>query len=100
MEAIVSEAPTGVLLRYGTLYGPGTGYATDGAVAAQVRRGELPASKNVTSFLHLDDAAGAAVQALGWSGGPVNIVDDEPAAGCGARQRKGTNGLRVGPQLA
>ena len=96
----MSEAPTGVLLRYGTLYGPGTGYATDGAVAAQVRRGELPASKNVTSFLHLDDAAGAAVQALGWSGGPVNIVDDEPAAGCGARQRKGTNGLRVGPQLA
>jgi nucleoside-diphosphate-sugar epimerase len=81
MEAIVSEAPTGVLLRYGTLYGPGTGYATDGAVAGQVRRGELPANKDVTSFLHLDDAAGAAVQALGWPGGPVNIVDDEPAPG-------------------
>lgn len=77
----MSEAPHGVLLRYGTLYGPGTGYASDGAIAAQVRRGELPANDDVTSFLHLEDATGAALQALGWPAGPVNIVDDEPAAG-------------------
>ena len=38
LEATVSEAPHGVLLRYGTLYGPGTGYASDGAIAAQVRQ--------------------------------------------------------------
>lgn len=81
LEAIVSEAPHGVLLRYGNLYGPGTGYASDGAIAAQVRRGELPANEDVTSFLHIDDAADAAVQALGWPAGPVNIVDDEPAPG-------------------
>lgn len=81
LEAIVSEAPHGVLLRYGTLYGPGTGYARDGAIAAQVRRGELPATEDVTSFLHVEDAADAAVQALGWPAGPVNIVDDEPAPG-------------------
>jgi len=81
LEAIVSEAPHGVLLRYGTLYGPGTGYASDGAIAAQVRRGELPANEDVTSFLHVEDAADAAVQALGWPAGPVNIVDDEPAPG-------------------
>ena len=81
LEAIVSEAPHGVLLRYGTLYGPGTGYANDGAIAAQVRRGELPTTDDVTSFLHVEDSAGATVQALEWPAGPVNIVDDEPAAG-------------------
>ena len=81
LEAIVSEAPHGVLLRYGTLYGPGTGYASDGAIAAQVRRGELPANEDVTSFLHVEDAADAAVQALGWPAGSVNIADDEPAPG-------------------
>jgi nucleoside-diphosphate-sugar epimerase len=83
LEAIVSETPHGVLLRYGNLYGPGTGYASDGAVAAQVRRGELPANEDVTSFLHVEDAAEAALQALEWPAGPVNIVDDEPAAGTG-----------------
>jgi len=81
LEATVSEAPHVVLLRYGTLYGPGTGYASDGAIAAQVRRGDLPANEDVTSFLHVEDAACAAVQALGWPAGPVNIVDDEPAPG-------------------
>jgi nucleoside-diphosphate-sugar epimerase len=81
METIVSEAPHGVLLRYGNLYGPGTGYASNGAIAAQVRRGELPANADVTSFLHLEDAADAALQALEWPAGPVNIVDDEPAPG-------------------
>jgi nucleoside-diphosphate-sugar epimerase len=35
----------------------------------------------VTSFLHVADAAGAAVAALDWPAGPVNIVDDEPAQG-------------------
>ena len=80
LEDMVSGMPRGVLLRYGTLYGPGTGYAKDGPIAAQVRRGELPANQDVTSFLHVDDAAQAAVQALGWAAGTLNVVDDEPAA--------------------
>jgi len=33
----------------------------------------------VISFVHVADAAQAAVEALGWPSGPVNIVDDEPA---------------------
>ena len=70
LEATVSEAPYGVLLRYGTLYGPGTGYASDGAIAAQVRQGKLPATEDVTSFLHVEDAVDAAVRALGWPGWP------------------------------
>lgn len=80
LEGMVSGMPHGVLLRYGTLYGPGTGYAKDGPIAAQVRRGELPANEDVTSFLHVDDAAQAALQTLGWAAGTVNIVDNEPAA--------------------
>lgn len=81
LEATVSEMPRGVLLRYGTFYGPGTGYASDGAIAAQVRLGGQPANEDVTSFLHVEDAADVAVRALEWPAGPVNIVDDEPASG-------------------
>ncbi|MGW0711564.1 NAD-dependent epimerase/dehydratase family protein [Streptomyces sp. NPDC002643] len=33
----------------------------------------------VSSFVHVTDAATAALAALGWPGGPVIIVDDEPA---------------------
>ncbi len=80
LEGMVSGMPHGVLLRYGNLYGPGTAYAKDGPIAAQVRRGELPANEDVTSFLHVDDAAQAALQALDWAAGTVNIVDDVPAA--------------------
>ncbi|MFI7065962.1 NAD(P)H-binding protein [Kribbella sp. NPDC050124] len=41
--------------------------------------GALPAGPEITSFLHVEDAAIAAVQALHWPSGAVNIVDDEPA---------------------
>ena len=79
LEAAVGEPPEGVALRYGVLYGPGTWYARDGLIADQVRRGELAAGEGVTSFIHVEDAARAALDALGWPPGPVNIVDDEPA---------------------
>jgi nucleoside-diphosphate-sugar epimerase len=81
LEQAVVEMPEGVILRYGTLYGPDTGYAADGPIAEQVRRGELPATDGVSSFLHIDDAARAAVLALDWPPGPINVVDDEPAPG-------------------
>lgn len=35
----------------------------------------------MTSFVHVDDAAAAAVAALAWPNGAVNVCDDEPAAG-------------------
>jgi nucleoside-diphosphate-sugar epimerase len=79
LEQAVMEMEEGIVLRYGLLYGPGTWYAPDGPVAEQVRRGQLPADKGVTSFLHVDDAAQAALQALNWPRGIVNVVDDEPA---------------------
>lgn len=80
LEAAVTELDEWVVLRYGMLYGPGTWYAPDGRIAAQVRAGELRATDAVTSFLHVDDAAAAAVRALSWPTGVVNIVDDEPAS--------------------
>ena len=81
LERAVAEMPVSVVLRYGVLYGPGTWYARDGLTTEQVRRGEIAATEGVTSFLHVADAAQAALQALDWPAGPFNIVDDEPAAG-------------------
>jgi|SRR5579884_1237988 len=81
LERALAEVPEGVVLRYGILYGPGTWYAADGPEAERARRGELTADESVTSFVHAEDAARAALLALDWPAGPVNIVDDEPAPG-------------------
>lgn len=80
LEAAVAELPEHVVLRYGLLYGPGTFYAPGGRVEAGLRAGSLRADAGVSSFVHVTDAASAAVAALDWPGGPVNVVDDEPAA--------------------
>jgi nucleoside-diphosphate-sugar epimerase len=79
LEQAVEEMPKGVVLRYGALYGPGTWYAPGGAIAEQLRRGEFVATDDIASFVHVDDAAQAAVLALEWPRGTFNIVDDEPA---------------------
>ncbi|MEI4830687.1 NAD(P)-dependent oxidoreductase [Bacillus sp. FJAT-53711] len=81
LEEKVSQMPEFVILRYGTLYGPGTWYAKDGIFADQVRRQEIAATDGVVSFLHVDDAARASLLALEWPSGSVNIVDDHPASG-------------------
>lgn len=81
LEEAVAEMPHHVILRYGMFYGPDTWYEAKGTMAEKVRNGELPATDGLTSFLHVEDAANAAMQALNWPTGPVNIVDDEPAAG-------------------
>jgi len=81
LESTVAEMERWVVLRYGVLYGLGTWYAPDGPIAEQVRRGQLTADEGITSFLHVDDAARAALLALEWPSGIVNVVDDEPAPG-------------------
>ncbi|MFF0343349.1 NAD-dependent epimerase/dehydratase family protein [Kribbella sp. NPDC004875] len=79
LEEITAEAPEWVVLRYGMLYGPGTWYTKGGLMADLALAGQLSLSPDITSFLHIDDAATAAAGALTWPNGPVNIVDNTPA---------------------
>ncbi len=69
----------GAVLRYGGLYGPG---ATDDQVEL-LRKRRFPlvgSGAGYSSWLHLDDAAGAAVLAVQQqAAGVFNIADDEPA---------------------
>lgn len=79
LEKAVTELPESVILRYGTLYGPGTWYAENGLIASQVRNNEIIASDGISSFIHVEDAARATMLALNWPSGIVNIVDNYPA---------------------
>jgi nucleoside-diphosphate-sugar epimerase len=81
LESAVAELPEGVILRYGFFYGPGTWYSKKGPFADAVRRAERPAGKGSSSFIHVEDAARAAMRAIDWPPGVFNIVDDDPAAG-------------------
>jgi len=80
---IFARAPTGIILRYGAFYGPGTWYAADGEIAARMRNRGFPIigrGEGITSFVHVEDAASAAVAALSSSSaGVFNVADDEPA---------------------
>lgn len=73
----------GVALRYGNLYGPGTGIARDGDIAASIRKRALPIigdGAGVWSFIHVEDAASAAIAAIQHGApGIYNIADDDPA---------------------
>lgn len=81
LEAQVRDAD-GTALRYGYFYGPGTAVSTDGSLADQARKRQLPivgSGEGTWSFVHIDDAARATVAALNGPSGVYNIVDDEPA---------------------
>lgn len=80
VEQVVPAAPLeGIVLRYGSLYGPG---AWDQFVP-MIRRGMFPVigdGAGVWSFVHVSDAASATVAALAHgSPGLYNVCDDEPA---------------------
>lgn len=82
MERLTAAAG-GLSLRFGHLYGPGTGFAADGPVCDRVRAGRMPIvgdGAGLFSFTHTHDAATAIVAALDKPdlGGAVNVVDDEP----------------------
>jgi nucleoside-diphosphate-sugar epimerase len=72
-------AAQGIVLRYGNLYGPG---ASDPLVEL-IRKRRFPViadGAGVWSWIHLDDAAAAAVAALERGApGIYNVTDDEPA---------------------
>lgn len=72
----------GIVLRFGHLYGSGTGFASDGAVFEAIAAGKLPVvadGGSMFSFIHVADAAKAVRAAITYEGsGIFNIVDDEP----------------------
>ena len=84
LESAVAEARDleGIVLRYGSFYGPGSGLF-DGQALDQLRRRLFPVigdGGGWWSFLHLDDAAEATARAVeGGRPGIYNIADDEPA---------------------
>ena len=74
----VVTAAGGIALRYGGFYG-----ADNDGLVKPVRKRQFPVigeGAGISSFIHLDDAAGATVLAVEHDGaGIYNIVDDEPA---------------------
>lgn len=70
-----------MVLRYGLLYGTNTWYSPAGARGVDARAGRLVADADISSFVKVDDAAAAAVDALHWPSGVAIVCDDEPAAG-------------------
>ena len=73
----------GLVLRYGYFYGPGSSISPTGSIGEDVARRRMPivgGGRGVWSFIHVDDAAAAAVAALtAGDPGAYNVVDDEPA---------------------
>jgi nucleoside-diphosphate-sugar epimerase len=73
----------GIALRYGNFYGPGTGIDLGGDIVAQVRKRTFPIvgdGGGIWSFVHMDDAAAAAIAAIGHGRpGVYNVADDGPA---------------------
>ena len=79
---VTTAAPIeGSLLRYGSLYGPGTSMAVE--YAQMIRERKLPlvgSGSGIWSFTHVDDAASATVLAVDRGApGLYNVVDDDPA---------------------
>lgn len=88
---------SGIALRYGFFYGPGTWYAADGAICKMIRRWMLPITGNgegLSSFVHVDDAVAATIHAMDrGASGVYNVCDDESecvvAGACAAIERQG-----------
>jgi nucleoside-diphosphate-sugar epimerase len=83
-EAVLGARWTeGIVLRYGSFYGPGTSLAPGSAQTELVRKRKFPLvgdGGGVWSFIHVADAAEATVAAVEHgSRGVYNIVDDDPA---------------------
>jgi nucleoside-diphosphate-sugar epimerase len=74
---------SGLALRYGFFYGPGSSYASGGFYEREVRRRRFPVvgkGSGTFSFIHVDDAADATLAAVERGApGIYNVVDDEPA---------------------
>jgi nucleoside-diphosphate-sugar epimerase len=81
--ALGEPSISGVVLRYGSFYGPGTSTDSSGKLTDAVRQRQFPLvgdAAGVWSFIHIDDAASATRIAIEIAApGIYNIVDDDPA---------------------
>ncbi len=79
-KTVPLEAPEGIVLRYGSFYGPG---ASEPMVDA-VRKRQMPViggGTGVWSFIEISDAAAATLAAVeGGAPGVYNVVDSDPAS--------------------
>jgi nucleoside-diphosphate-sugar epimerase len=84
-ETVTSATWTeGIVLRYGGFYGPGTNFSLpDGDMVDLIRKRKFPIvgkGTGVWSFVHIEDAATATVEAIEHGRrGVYNVVDDDPA---------------------
>jgi nucleoside-diphosphate-sugar epimerase len=83
-ESVVGATWTeGIALRYGGFYGPGTGMSRGGDQAELIEKRKWPLvgdGGGVWSFIQIEDAAAATVEAIEHgSRGVFNVVDDDPA---------------------
>ena len=82
--AVLAAGDRRLALRYGNLYGPGTGSPPTARSCRQVRKRRLPIvgdGAGVWSFVHVDDAAAATLAAIERGApGVYNVADDEPVA--------------------
>jgi len=80
---LAKDGMTGIVLRYGGFYGPGTSLGKDGSTVEEVRKRHFPlvsGANGIWSFIHIDDAAQATLAAVERGAhGIYNITDDEPA---------------------
>ena len=81
-QTLDANEMSGIVLRYGWFYGPGTSYDPEGSIPTAIRKGTLPivgAGAGTYSFINLRDAAAATVKVLAQDArGVFNIVDDSP----------------------
>ena len=83
-DAVIgAEGLDGIVLRYGSLYGPGTSLGADGEHTELIRRRRFPivgGGTGVWSFARVDDVTSATVGALERARpGIYNVCDDDPA---------------------
>jgi nucleoside-diphosphate-sugar epimerase len=84
-QAVIgADWTTGIVLRYGGFYGPGTSLSPGGEQFEMLRKRKFPVvgdGAGVWSFVHIADAAEATVAAVErGERGIYNVVDDDPAA--------------------
>jgi len=81
-QTLEASGMSGIVLRYGWFFGPGTSYDPKGTIPTAIRNGTYPivgAGAGAYSYIDLRDAAAATIKVLAHEArGIYNIVNDAP----------------------